>query len=110
MCLPLVSRCTVRRSTRSFRLSNPYRQCSVLYLCRRSPKSILDYRKWPPLRAKVIVSVVMSLMPRLSAPLFQRICRHAVDPAVCADIVGRPVRFSPLPPLRARQLPHDQLH
>jgi len=63
-----------------------------------SPKSILDPRKWPPLRARFIISVAMSLVPQLPPELYERICLHATNADVAADIVKRKVEgYRPAP-------------
>ena len=51
-----------------------------------NPKSILDYRVWPPLRANLTVSVAMSFLPSLSKELYGRIVSHATDAAVAEAI------------------------
>eukprot|EP00455_Lapot_gusevi_P055059 TRINITY_DN8923_c0_g1_i1.p1 TRINITY_DN8923_c0_g1~~TRINITY_DN8923_c0_g1_i1.p1 ORF type:complete len:187 (-),score=41.88 TRINITY_DN8923_c0_g1_i1:132-692(-) len=58
------------------------------------PKRILDYRKWPRLRARPIISVTMSLLPLVPADLYHKICYHGIDPDVCSEIVGEPVRIT----------------
>jgi len=63
-------------------------------LATTAPKALLDYRKWPQLRARVIISVVMFMLPRIPPKLYDRICKHATDPKVCSDIVGRSVQFN----------------
>ena len=61
-----------------------------------SPKSILDPRKWPPLRARFIISVTMSLLPQLPAELYRRVCLHASDAAVASAVVARKVEWAGL--------------
>lgn len=58
-----------------------------------SPKSILDYRKWPSLRARYIIDVAMSILPRLPEDLYNRICLHATDPETASEITGRAISF-----------------
>lgn len=60
---------------------------------RKGAKAILDYRAWPRLRARAVISVAMSLVPRLHPKLLRRVQLHAVDPAVCQEITQRPVKY-----------------
>jgi hypothetical protein len=63
-------------------------QCMV-FIC--SPKHILDYRKWPSLRARSVVSMILHMLPKLPVDLRKRIEKHATDASVCSAILGRPV-------------------
>jgi len=58
-----------------------------------SPKSILDYRKWPKLRARYVINIAMSLLPQLPKDLYTRICLHAIDPEVASAITGRAINL-----------------
>lgn len=64
----------------------------------QNPKALLDYRKWPPLRAKVIISVTMALLPRIPPTLYQKVCMHGTDPQVASELVGRAITFKPYKP------------
>jgi len=53
------------------------------------PKEILDYRKWPHLRSRFIISVAMSIVPNLPSDLYDFICRHATDVQVAQELTQR---------------------
>jgi len=53
------------------------------------PEQILNYRKWPRLRAKFIISVAMSLLPQLPSEIYDQMCAHGTDPAVASALTGR---------------------
>jgi hypothetical protein len=53
------------------------------------PEQILNYRKWPRLRAKFIISVAMSLLPQLPTDIYDQMCNHGTDSAVASLLTGR---------------------
>jgi len=58
-------------------------------LASSNPKGILDYRKWPKLKARFIISLVMSLLPKLPADLYDQMCQHATDIQVAQRLASR---------------------
>ena len=58
-----------------------------------APKTILDYRKWPPLRARVIIAMCMSFVGHIDAALYEEIRWHASDRDVAERITGRRVEL-----------------
>ena len=58
-----------------------------------SPKSILDYRKWPPLRSRTIIAMCMSFVSHIDAELYDDIRWHASDREVAERITGRKVEL-----------------
>jgi len=55
------------------------------------PGEMLNYRKWPPLRARYIISVAMSLLPQIPNDLYEKIMNHGTDPKVVTELTGRAV-------------------
>jgi hypothetical protein len=62
----------------------------------RSPKELLDYRKWQRIRAREIIHLTVSIAGQLPAPLMQTIVRHPFDPKVVSKLTGRPVKLAPM--------------
>jgi len=57
----------------------------------KSPNKILNYRSWPRLNAKRVITDAMHVREKLSAGLYHQICDHATDPLVACQITGRPL-------------------
>jgi hypothetical protein len=55
-------------------------------LASSTPKSILDYRVWPPLQSALTISVAMSFLPHLSPKLYAQITQHATNTKVAEEI------------------------
>ncbi len=60
-------------------------------LATKNPKALLDYRKWPRLRARFIIHVAMSLLPQLPLDLYDDICKHTTDHTLCLELTKRAV-------------------
>jgi cell cycle arrest protein BUB2 len=60
-------------------------------LASEAPKDILDYRKWPAMKANFTISLAMSILPQLPKQLYDNICEHAHNPNIAAIITGRKV-------------------
>jgi len=58
-------------------------------------KAILDYRKWPSLRSRAVISLTMSILSSLPVSLHQEIAQHGVVPSVAASLCGRNVNYVP---------------
>jgi len=59
-----------------------------------SPKAILDYRKWPELRSRFVISVAMSFVPNLPKELYDNICLHATDKAIASQLAERAITLT----------------
>lgn len=57
-------------------------------LASSNPKSILDYRRWPPLEAELTIRVAMSFLPQLSKQLYQEITEHATNAQLAEKLTG----------------------
>lgn len=63
---------------------------------RMQAKTQLDYRNWPELSARAVISMTMSILPRVPAKLMARVQAHATDANVCQSITKRPVTYEPV--------------
>ena len=62
-------------------------------LATANPKAILDYRKWPPLRARVMIAMCMSFLSYIEPELYEDIRWHAEREDVAERITGRKVEI-----------------
>ena len=58
------------------------------------PKAILDYRKWPQLRARVVIAMSLSFISFLDKQLYDDVSRHAWDEQTAERITGRKVEVA----------------
>ena len=65
----------------------------VALLNTTNPKAILDYRKWPPLRARVMIAMCMSFLSYIEPELYDDIRWHAEREEVAERITGRKVEI-----------------
>ena len=65
----------------------------VALLNTTNPKAILDYRKWPPLRARVMIAMCMSFLSYIEPELYEDIRWHAEREDVAECITGRKVEI-----------------
>ena len=65
----------------------------VPLLATTNPKQILDYRKWPPLRARVMIAMCMSFLSFIEPQLYDDIRWHAEREDVAERITGRRVEI-----------------
>jgi cell cycle arrest protein BUB2 len=56
-------------------------------------REVLHYRKWPALRARMVISLTMQLLPRIDAQLYRYICRHGKDQDIVSTLIGRNVKY-----------------